>query len=236
MITRRTPLLVLRLAYVTGRLLWEKSLDLLLAPRDLEITELTLSQPFCAKCCAQFEGVVSETHICSNCYDLDLKFRKARAAYPMIGSIREAIIRYKYHGEFWLRIPLAYILHRAYKEHFSDENYSAVVPIPLSIRRKHKRGFNQSAELAYLLSKKIHVPFRNYLLRNAETKKQTTLSRKQRIRNVRNKFTYVGPDLRGGQILLIDDVLTTGSTASACAAALLKANASAVDVLTIARA
>ncbi len=233
----RTATQALRFAYLSTRALWEKTLDLLLAPRNLEISELTISPPFCAKCFAHFDGIVHESQTCPNCREMHWKFRKARAAYPMIGDIRNAIINFKYHSQYWLRVPLSEVLYQAYIEHYSHTSYIAIVPIPLSVRRRYWRGFNQASELARLLAKKIRVPYRNWLIRCKDTQKQARLSRKQRIRNVRNIFEYIGPNLKyGGEILLVDDVLTTGSTASSCAEVLLQAGATAVDVLTITRA
>jgi len=120
-----------------------------------------------------------------------------------------------------------------------------VIPVPLHIKRFKKRGFNQ----AYLLirnwpkiAESVNVSFsdvnicKDILVRQTLTDPQTGLNRKKRMANVKHAFSLKRPsDVKGKRILLVDDVLTTGATADACAHTLMRGGAACVDVLTLAQ-
>ncbi len=110
-----------------------------------------------------------------------------------------------------------------------------VIPVPLHSKRLRKRGFNQSLRLVRTIFP--HIPLGiDVLTRTLNTKPQTELSMKERLRNVRNAFETASPLPEGVEtILLLDDVYTTGSTVRACAKALKKAGAKEVHVFTVAR-
>jgi len=155
----------------------------------------------------------------------------------MDGEVRELIHEFKYRGEHWLRRLFGESLYQAFLIYYKNTPYKAIVPVPLSARRLKERGFNQASELACYLSKKTHIPFCDCLCRKKDISSQAGLSRSMRIKNVRGVFEMRRKSTTlVGDYLLIDDVLTTGSTTSACAGVLLQSGASAVDVLTIARA
>jgi ComF family protein len=114
---------------------------------------------------------------------------------------------------------------------------SVLVPVPLHPRRLRQRGFNQSQLLARALGRLAGLPVADALARRVETATQTGLSAAARRRNVEGAFRAVRPAAVGGRVVvLVDDVLTTGATARACARALRDAGASAVRLLTLARA
>jgi len=113
-----------------------------------------------------------------------------------------------------------------------------ILPVPLHIKRLRQRGFNQALVLARRLffddRKKLRF---NLLSRQADTASQTGLSGIERRKNLKNAFRVESPSkIAGRQILIIDDVFTTGSTVNECAKALKAAGAKRVDVLTICRA
>jgi ComF family protein len=108
--------------------------------------------------------------------------------------------------------------------------------VPLYHRRHRERGFNQAAEIAYGLTSERRVPVWNCLYRYRETLSQTKLDRNARWENMANAFRMKrGFDVTGRNLLVIDDVFTTGATVNACAEALAEAGASRLAVLTIAR-
>jgi ComF family protein len=122
-----------------------------------------------------------------------------------------------------------------------DEVFDAIVPVPLHWRRQWQRGFNQSELLARELGRRCGRPIVRALRRLRATTPQAGLSNTSRRRNVTQAFASRravrrAPDVRGKRILLIDDVMTTGSTATACALALKRAGAARVTLLTVARA
>jgi len=117
---------------------------------------------------------------------------------------------------------------------FKNRYYHQIVPVPLYKTRKRERGYNQSEEIAKALAKIIHIPVKSeHLLRIRSTLSQTKMSEKEREKNVRKAFSCP-VILTGKNILLVDDVITTGSTIEACVKALKSAGAKVVDVFTIA--
>ena len=109
------------------------------------------------------------------------------------------------------------------------------MPVPLHNARYRERGFNQSALVALALSRRWGIPVsETALVRNRQTRSQVGLSAPQRADNIRGAFT-AGAEVRGKVILLVDDVMTTGATASACARGLRQGGAEETRVLTLAR-
>lgn len=111
-----------------------------------------------------------------------------------------------------------------------------LVPVPLGRRRLRTRGYNQAALLAKALAARTGIPAREGLLaRTRDTRTQTALGPTERWANVAGAFRAVVP-LAGTRVALVDDVLTTGATLAACAAALAASGAAAVGAVTFARA
>jgi ComF family protein len=116
------------------------------------------------------------------------------------------------------------------------EDYDCMVPIPIHHARKRERGFNQSYILAKSIEKYTGIPvYDRAIVRNKYTYSQVNLSREERKSNLDKKFEVVASDLiYDKKVLLVDDVLTTASTANSCAETLLKAGARRTDVASIA--
>jgi ComF family protein len=129
--------------------------------------------------------------------------------------------------------PLAAFLSAALPR---DERFDAIAPVPLHWRKQWQRKFNQSELLARAISRRTAIPVVKALKRIKPTATQAGLSNSARRRNVAAAFRCPRPELISGKrILLIDDVMTTGSTAAACALALKRAGATRVALLTVAR-
>jgi len=150
------------------------------------------------------------------------------------GTLRELIHLYKYSRMRTLSQPLADLLARALP---LDERLDAVTAVPLHWRREWQRGFNQSELLARAIAKRRGIPVVRPLRRARATQTQAGLSNTERRRNVAAAFVCRrgAQQLNGQRVLLIDDVMTTGSTAAACANALKQAGAAKVVLLTVAR-
>ena len=111
-----------------------------------------------------------------------------------------------------------------------------LIPVPLHPSRERDRGYNQSDLLARQLARRVNVPISaRGLRRTRATAVQMTLNAAQRRENVAGAFECVEPRVRGAQVVIVDDVGTTGATLDACAQALLKAGAASVMGLTLAR-
>ncbi|HMD70268.1 MAG TPA: ComF family protein [Bryobacteraceae bacterium] len=153
------------------------------------------------------------------------------------GVLRELIHLYKYGRVKTMARPLAGLLARALPR---DECFDAVTPVPLHWRRLWSRGFNQAELLARAVARRSGIPMVPALRRMRSTAAQAGLSNSARRKNVAAAFRVrrtrgFARKLAGRRILLIDDVLTTGATAAACANALKRAGAARVALLTIAR-
>jgi len=193
--------------------------------------------PICKICGLWYEGAITTEFKCRNCFDLELAFTSARAAVEYAGLVKEVIHRFKYGRNEWFEPFLAELLIEAAAPELKLEPIDVIVPIPLHPRKRRGRGFNQAERLAARLSSALNVPFdANLIQRVRDTDSQAGLDRDDRIENVKNAFSYAGKQkLQGQRLLLIDDVLTTGVTASSCAKELLKNGASEVRVWTVAR-
>jgi competence protein ComFC len=202
-----------------------------------------LETPYCLKCGDAFDSE-DEAFVCSNCGGRKFHFSFAFSAYRAEGPLLYLIHQFKYSHQLHLAVPLAQLLAQAFDEprlRSLLEERPWIVPVPLHPRRQREREYNQAAELARLLAQKLGLTFCPCLRRSRYTVTQTRLDRKDRLQNIRQAFTMKLPrSLRkewpGDQpVLLIDDVLTTGATASACAKILRLGGASDVVVLTLAR-
>ncbi|HVP46494.1 MAG TPA: ComF family protein [Bryobacteraceae bacterium] len=117
-----------------------------------------------------------------------------------------------------------------------DQKFDIVVPMPLHWRRKWSRGFNQATLLSRPVARLCGIPVKNAVRRLRSTQTQAGLSNAQRRENVAGAFRVRNARvIQGRQVLLIDDVMTTGATASACALALKRGGAKSVTLLALAR-
>jgi ComF family protein len=155
----------------------------------------------------------------------------------MTELMKKVIHDYKYHHALWFEPFLSELILTAGQTIFNRERIDYLVPIPLHWKRKWDRSYNQSERLANLAGRSSGIPVASGLLKRVQpTPTQTRLTRIQRMENVRGAFVYSGRrPLDGAAILLMDDVLTTGATASECAKVLMRNGARSVDVWTVAR-
>ncbi len=172
----------------------------------------------------------------------------AAAPYRYEGVVRDAILRAKYEGESWTAVELGVEMARLLfgseirmcgSEPLPepvpglDRGYDCILPVPASSK---KRGYNVPERMAQPLARAVGVPVvTDALTRARSTRRQEGLSLDERLANVAGAFRVAWPEaVEGKRILLVDDVLTTGATASACAQALLDAGAQSVFAVALA--
>lgn len=164
-------------------------------------------------------------------------FDRARAAMRFSDVARDLVHLLKYGDRLDLVQPFSRWMSRAGSELLRE--CDAIVPVPLHWTRLFQRRFNQSAALARALSQRTKIPvIDDALLRVRATPPQVGLARNERAKNVHGAFSVekgLRAKVKGKRIVLIDDVLTTGATANACARVLRRAGATRIDVLTLAR-
>jgi ComF family protein len=193
--------------------------------------------PLCDRCGLPYEGAIDTVFRCSNCSDLELHFSCARSAVAAQGMALEIIHRWKYQRQLWFEPFLAALLIQEAGPALGAEGWDLIVPVPLHVLKEREREFNQSLHLARHLSMGTGIPVCEDAIRRIEpTRVQATLSRDERMENVRKAFQPWNPDeLKGRRVVLVDDVLTTGATTSACARVLRRGGAAEVCVWTVAR-
>ncbi len=166
-------------------------------------------------------------------------FDEARSYGLQTGLLRDLITRLKYGQELALGEPLGRLVFAGAQEHFVVQDYEAVVPVPLHPTRQRERGFNQAFLIARPLAREARIPIVHALQRNVATTPQVGQSGESRPINVRGAFSLsprAKEKVGKRNVLLIDDVMTTGSTAHEAARVLKRAGATRVDVITLARA
>ncbi len=215
-----------------------------------------LEAPVCAVCSWPFPARVfggtfpaslpalSLAMTCANCRDRAFAFGCAVSTRRHDGSVRDLIVRFKYRGEQHLRRALADWLAEAFLDpRIAHPRADARVPVPLHPRRRRERGYNQAEECCRLLGRRAGLPVWPVLRRAHYTGSQTLLSRADRARNLSGAFALADGwnarrhrgQIEGADLLVVDDVFTSGATVDACARVLLAAGAASVRVLTIAR-
>jgi ComF family protein len=164
-------------------------------------------------------------------------FQRARAVARYDETTRAVVHRLKYGDRPELARALGAMMARAGAELLAEAD--VIVPVPLHRFRLWRRRFNQAMILAQALGRRGGIPCDPFLLaRVRPTRAQVGLTKAQRRENLQGAFRVpldAKPRLMGKRVLLVDDVLTTGSTANACARALLRGGAASVDVLAFAR-
>ncbi len=202
-----------------------------------------LSAPLCHTCGVPIELSieVEREGTCRECSSTPPHFTIARAvaryrsseeAYAPLPSI---IRRHKYGRDQSLTYALAEFLDDPIP--LADNDYDLIIPVPLHPERLRWRGFNQAALLAATVARRFGRSLdARSLMRSRATSPQTAKDRRERHRNVRDAFTvHRSAPLANRRVLLVDDVMTTGSTVDECARTLLAAGARRVDVLALAR-
>ena len=191
--------------------------------------------PVCGTCGTPLKDV---DQTCRHCSVESFTFHAARASYLYSKNLRRAVHAFK----FRRKVSLAKRLGRALAFTFiADERIRSadhIIPVPLHISRLRERGYNQSELLTAEMAEELSVPcLKQVLVRSQNTKSMTALTPERRRRNVEGAFKVVpGENVQGKHVVLVDDVLTTGATADACARVLLRAGCAQVHVLTVARA
>lgn len=192
-----------------------------------------ITKNFCKRCGLQFEK--DGSGVCLNCKSTNFNFTLARSVLSFDGKVVSAIHKFKYAKYKFLAEPFAHLLFNNFIK--QNWNIDIICYVPLYENREKERGYNQSRELAQQLSKLISKPVFDNIIRIRNTPSQTSLSRKQRKENVKDSFKITNkPAIKNLNILLIDDVFTTGSTTNEISKELKSAGANNIYVLTIAHA
>jgi len=206
--------------------------------------------PVCVRCGLPFaseHALDSAVAQCGACREAEPAFDAARSFGLYVGKLRQVILRAKFGSDERLSRHLGRLLAPAWQAlpQVEDLDSPLLVPVPLHSSRQRERGFNQSALLAAGLAGELGrengghdlAILAGCLRRHRATRPQTGLSVAARRENLRGAFEVAKPEqVRRRAIVLVDDVMTTGATISACARVLRRAGAACVLGITLARA
>ncbi len=190
-------------------------------------------KPHCKSC---GRSIDDRSGLCAECARTKFHFERAWSAYLYEGVLKDLVHLFKYSG----RLSLA----RAFSDllfDFINENpeildgIDAITYVPLQAGNLRRRGFNQSKVLGARISARYDIPLLDLLTKSRATRCQNELSREERLDNLKGAFRSRGGNLKEKTLLLIDDVMTTGSTLNECSKTLLGSGAKNVRCLTLAR-
>jgi len=198
----------------------------------------TVHAPLCRVCGLPFETGPPGEGVCEACLRNPPAYTESRALYVYEGPVLEAVHRFKYGGRAHLADLFGPLLAELAAGWLPELEDAILMPVPLHPRRLRQRGFNQSLLLARHLAglPGLSLDFLS-LQRPRDTIPQASLGREERKRNVVRAFALKNPAVvEGRDVLLVDDVATTGSTLHACGTVLARAGARRVFCLVLARA
>lgn len=188
----------------------------------------------CTKCNLKIKNSI----VCKIDYYYDRNFTKHMYISKYDGIIRDKIVQYKFNDKIYIYKSFVDLILKNKKIYSFLKNYDIIVPVPISKKRKRQRGYNQSELLAKGICEKISTLKlqTQVLYKKVNNVPQSTLSKKDRMDNVKNVYKLRNSNnLENKKIVLLDDVFTTGNTVNECSRLLKIAGAQTVDVLTIAK-
>lgn len=207
----------------------------------------TVYPPVCGFC-----GKLCKDYICKKCiikikqYEIKKKnnytnknmyFDEIYSIFRYEGTIRDLIIKYKFQNKPYLYKTFSKIILKDEKACSFLKKYDIIIPVPIYKKRKQQRGYNQTELISKEISKNLNIKIeKDVLTKNINTKAQSRLSKKDRKHNIKNAFKVKNlQKIENKNILIFDDIYTTGSTTNECAKVLKEAAIKKVGVLTIAK-
>ncbi|MBU3911140.1 MAG: ComF family protein [Candidatus Omnitrophica bacterium] len=195
--------------------------------------------PFCRKCGRQMPGNPGSENICADCRNSAVYFDRALSAFHYDDSLKELVHSFKYNKATCMAKEFSDLITAFMKQHGIDREIDLILPIPMHPARLFKREVNPSDILAKNIARKLSVRYSGAFLKKIKnTRAQSKLSRHERIKNIKGSFfltRHGAIETRQKNILLVDDLFTTGSTVNECARVLKKAGSGRVNVITLAR-
>lgn len=202
-----------------------------------------IRQPFCHRCGAPFDIFPDRTSedevLCGECLSESPAYDMIRSACAYDGIAAKLITALKYGKRLFYVPPLVELLEQAFTRWLSEESIDLIIPVPLHEEKLKERGFNQSLLLAKELAKKVAIPISySVLIKVRKTPPQATLHKTERKKNLQKAFAISSTwkeQLRNASVLVVDDVITTGTTIQECAKVLKGSGAAKVIGLSVAR-
>ena len=191
----------------------------------------------CCRTCGRSAEKLDGEFLCEDCRTARPAFDRAGSALRFDEDARKVVNDFKFRTHLWLRDDFADWLEAVARARFKVGEIDLVVPMPSTFWHRLDRGYNQCVYLAKTLAKRLDKSYAaRALRRKGNPKKQGRLTEEERRTNVVGTFAVRQPErVRGKTVLVVDDIMTTGSTLSECAAELKRAGAARVWCVTLAR-
>lgn len=194
-----------------------------------------ISKPYCVKCGSPIEINLNIDVTCLECINLPPKFTLSRSLCKFDDNVKKIIHNFKYYDKTSISKFFAKLIFNLYAHDF--QNADLIIPVPMHKIKRILRRYNQSQILAFEIGKIFnkHV-LNNVLIKIKNTKSQSLLSKKERKSNLKNSIIIKNPELiKGKSIILVDDVITTGTTIDYCCKLLKMAGVKKIYVCSIAK-
>ncbi len=190
-------------------------LDLLFPPRCIFCGQvIPPGRAVCEKCAAGIETLSGAVSLNTGHAGNNIP---CTVLYAYDGKVRDSIIRFKFGGEKKNSVFYAENLSALIEKSYGKDFFSTVTCVPISSERKKSRGYNQSELVARGVSSFSGIPYSDCLIKIKDNPEQHFLSNSERKSNVKGVYRLSGTDIKDKKVLLIDDIVTTGSTISECA-------------------
>lgn len=200
------------------------------------LQSLLFSGDTCSRCGGDFSLNKDGLPVCPTCKSARYPFEGVLSSYRYQGAVRNALISFKFSFYHNISPALAHGISNLIRQKFNPNAIDCLLFVPSSRKRIRERGFDAMYEIAKETSLATNIPFQeNVLIRSKHVVQQSLLSRSERLRNAHGTFQVTDSSLvRERNILLLDDIYTTGATTRECAKVLKRAGASYVFVVTVA--
>ncbi len=194
-----------------------------------KILSLERTLASCRRC-----GYFAPVSPCPNCLEWEDSLKRVITVVPYEGAYREMIQSLKYQGKHDLAIPLGMLMAEKVRTAGLVKTVDIIIPVPLHPLREKERGYNQSLWLAETIGRRLKLPLQtDALIRRSYLKTQTGLGKNERVANMAQAFCVIGEEkILNKNILLVDDIITTGATLLACAGVLRQKGAREINGVT----
>lgn len=186
--------------------------------------------------------------LCNECYESQKINKKAKAykpdflpendilycLYSYTDSLRSAVIKYKFSGEIWLAKPFAEMMIDFIEESGGIHKIDYITNIPVSGKTFAVRGYDQAYEIAKIIAQKTNTKYVSCFVKNESASDNAVMKKNREQRMNEKRYAFSGRNIRGKSFLLIDDILTTGSTIRECTRLLFENGALKVNAAVIA--
>ena len=181
-----------------------------------------VSEPKCKKCGKPIR--LMEQEYCMDCTKHVHYYEQGIAACVYSEQVKKSIYKFKYHNRRGYSEFYGKAIAAKYQKQIQAWKADVLIPVPIHYKRYVKRGYNQSKLLAKQLSKQLNIPMDSSILqRSINTKPQKELNVKDRLKNLESAFKITENVVKYKQVIIVDDIYTTGSTIDACAKILMDA-------------